>query len=215
MSHYKQPMTEDGDRMKTWIAALATTFLFCSLVSLATRPAMAEPPHAEAHGGGAAHEAHPGVGGGHIPQRGPEPVHAPAPQHAPAHAPAARTEERHFAEEPGHPNAPHVDARNDRWVGHETGPGDARYHLDHPWAHGRFPGRIGAKGLYRLEGGTRDRFRLGGFFFGVAPADYGYCNDWVWASDNIVIYDDPDHPGWYLAYNSRLGTYVHVQYLGN
>ena len=122
---------------------------------------------------------------------------------------------RNFAEQPGHPNAPHVDARTDRWVGHDTGKDDRNYHLDRPWEHGHFPGAFGPTHVYRLRGGSRDRFDFDGYFFSVAPADYDYCNDWLWDTDDVVLYADPDHVGWYLAYNVRLGTYVHVQFLGS
>ena len=169
----------------------------------------------ESHGdGGNTH-----VGGGHIPAHGPEPNRGSA---SVREAPANRNNRggqasdvgRSFRDQPNHPEAPHVHAENDHWVGHESGRNDAHYHLDHPWGHGRFRGEIGPRHIYRIEGGDRDRFWFGGYYFGVAPYDDDYVNDWDWRNDDVVIYDDPDHPGWYLAYNPRLGTYVHVQYLG-
>jgi len=68
--------------------------------------------------------------------------------------------------------------------------------------------------VWRLRGGSFARFDIGGFFFMVAPDDYDYCRDWFWDSDDIILYLDPDHIGWYLAYNVRLGTVCHVEYLG-
>lgn len=157
-----------------------------------------------------------GVGNGHIPARGPaparEPARAPAPAAKAAPAPQAQ---RSFRDQPSHPEAPHVHAENDSWVGHESGRNDPHYHLDHPWQHGHFPGAIGANHVFRLHGGNRDRFQFDGFFFQVAPYDYNYVTDWLWDSDDIVLYADPDHDGWYLAYNVRLGTYVHVTFLGS
>ncbi len=125
-----------------------------------------------------------------------------------SHAPSS------FRPESGYPAAPHVQADNDRWFGHETGMDDPHYHLDHPWEHGHFPGPIGPNQVWRLHGGDRGRFAIGGFFFSVAVFDYDWCDDWLWDSDDIVIFDDPDHIGWYLAYNARLGTFVHVMYMG-
>ncbi|MFI5311246.1 MAG: hypothetical protein ACHQQ3_08450 [Gemmatimonadales bacterium] len=145
-----------------------------------------------------------GVGKGHVPAHGPAPLPAGRREVAPAPT----------LEQEGHPLFPHVHAEDDRWIGHGIARRDARLHLDHPWEHGRFVGGIGRRHIWRMHGGGRERFEVDGYLFRVTPYEYDYVRDWAWDSDDIVIFLDPDHDGWYLGYNVRLGTYVHIVYLG-
>ena len=48
----------------------------------------------------------------------------------------------------------------------------------------------------------------------VASYDLNRCRDWQRDRDQVYVYDDDHHPGWYLLFNARLGRYVHVEYSG-
>jgi hypothetical protein len=167
--------------------------------------------------GGQQHQEQRGrVGGGFVPQHGPaqnagsrnESGHADLGRNNPGRQ---ETQPHDFRDNQRHPNAPHVHP-DGQWVGHDESRG--HYHMEHPWAHGHFPGEIGPSYVYRLRGGNPSRFFFNGFYFSVAPEDIPYASGWLWNSDDLVLYEDPDDPGYYLAYNPRTGTYVHVIYMG-
>jgi hypothetical protein len=111
-------------------------------------------------------------------------------------------------------STPHVN--NNRWYGHDR-PNDPRYHLAKPFEHGHFE-KFGPSYRYEIVRIDRDHRRFwfpGGFFFEVAVWDWPICADWCWdCGDDFVIYEDPDHIGWYLLYNVHTGIYVHILYLG-
>jgi len=178
--------------------ALALTFLFALPVFAQHDQAKHEEP---AH---AARAETPRANGGHIP---------PAPERR---TNVAATREEHKFEDGRVSDRPHVS--NNHFYGHEA-PNDPRFHIDHPFAHGRFE-RFGPTYRYRVLRVDLNAHRFwfpGGFYFEVAPWDWAQCSDWCWTcgGDDFVVYVDPDHEGWYMVYNVHTGIYVHAQFLGH
>jgi hypothetical protein len=158
----------------------------------------------------------------HPAQRGPQPQQQWRPRANQGHPPPPPQARRGPGGQPqperfdgGRVNAvPHVN--HDQWYGHDR-PDDPRFRQAQPYAHGRFT-RIGPSYRYGVSRFDRDnhRFWLGGAAFLIAPFDWPLALDWCWdcGGDDFVVYDDPDHPGWYLLYNLHTGAYIHVQYGG-
>lgn len=113
-----------------------------------------------------------------------------------------------------HAAVPYV--RGDRWYGNPA-PNDPRFRLDRPYEHGRFAlvGPSHVHTVLRVDLVAHRVWLPGGYGFEIAAWDYPFTGSWCWDCGNqFVIYDDPDHPGWYLLLDVRSGEYVHVQYLG-
>lgn len=98
-------------------------------------------------------------------------------------------------------------------------------HRDWDYDHDRIrPGRQFPYGRYehvrhafiaqRIDFRTRRVVLFDNSNWVVASYDLDRCRDWQWERDNVFVYDDDHHPGWYLLFNARLGRYVHVEYFG-
>ena len=115
----------------------------------------------------------------------------------------------------------HDNGKHKGWYKH----GDRDDYRDWDDDHERIrPGRAYPYGRYahvreffvarRFDYRTRHIFLYDNSDWVVAPYDLDRCRDWEWDRDQVYVYDDDHHPGWYLLFNARLGRYVHVEYFG-
>lgn len=66
----------------------------------------------------------------------------------------------------------------------------------------------------RMDRGTRLIVLYDNSNWVVAPYDLERTRDWEWDHDNVYVYDDQRHPGWYLLVNARLKRSIHVEFSG-
>ena len=82
------------------------------------------------------------------------------------------------------------------------------------YPHGRYPDVRQKFVAVRIDFPSRRVFLRDSSTWVVADYDIPRCRDWAWDRDEVFVYDDDHHPGWYLLFNARLGRYVHVEYFG-
>ena len=116
--------------------------------------------------------------------------------------------------EAGRPHVAVPYVRDGHWYGHAA-PDDVRFRLARPFEFGRFahagPGHVYR--VSRVELGARQIWLPGGRFE-IADWEWATTAPWCWTCDDFVVYLDPDHAGWYLVYDVRMGEYVHARFLG-
>ena len=128
-----------------------------------------------------------------------------------------------FAAAPQGRKGDHDRGRHEGWAKHSDEDRDRhrdwdfeheRVIVSHPFPRGRFPG-AGRSFVFRtVDFRTRRVILADRSAWIVAPYDLELCRDWRWDRDTVVVYDDDVHPGWYVLFNTRLGSHVHVEYFG-
>lgn len=129
-------------------------------------------------------------------------------------APGRSDPQRPVLSEPQRPSTHVPYVRDNNWYGHAT-PTDTRFQLARPFASGRFT-QVGPGHVFRAartDLAARHVWLPGGEFE-IVPSEWDVTAPWCWTCDDFVVYDDPDHAGWYMLYDTRMGEYVHAQLVG-